>query len=1069
MKSYRYYGVPCAILLAAGLAMAAADEYRLWHDQDGRKVEAVFKGIKGGEVMLGLDNGEVVPLSISKLSEADREWLKSAPQSAPSAELHVPKDITFILEDRCQSCHEEGTEKGDVRLDNLTEIPLNVRLDLMNRMQEQVFLEHMPPKEKKSQPTAEERGDLVAWLSKELDAHNASKLEGKLRMPAYGNYVDHGKLFSGDHAGIKGFTPDRRWLISEFIFNEKFNRLLRFRASRGIGPPDKNGRPSRVEVIGDSRRNGVNLTNPFLLPPDSGVRYYDTTTLDGGHLLTMLSNARESSAYMLYLAERSKGRDFPSIHAILDMEWQHEDLLAAREAYLTDFIDVILKDIYGERDHAGLLPAFVPVKVERVASGDNYKKAPFHAAVLSREEMQLMYFTMAKFQDKARSDEELIGMCERDWFNFGHDARKIAMRLTFLEGYLEEWRGQMVSKKYKQDKPPVFKPLGDGEMKLIRDTILRSRSRGDTYSAVISKCMAEWTENLRQERVRAGVADDRQLAGLVTELFREILEREPDDQEAMENLQLAKSYVAKLGNMPAVRKMIETLLLNSDFVYRSEFGTGSPDSFGRRMLSPRDAAWAIAYALTDSSPDAELMKAADGGRLATREDYAREVKRILARRDRYHIIDESVEQLGVQSFTDMPIRKLRFFREFFGYPNLMPIFKDDKRFGGSYKTVTAGLVSEADMLVEHILKKDKNVFGELLTTDEFFVFHSGDNEAMAGHSRSLREVYDFFRGKNWEKFTEDDFDKYSGFLAAHGITRVGRGNIQTFKKTLEGIFARFEKGQKGAPPYVLHHYQGPSASDRAGYKMRYEQIVKCYDLDLHHWDYPVNQPTAMPHRAGILTHPAWLIAYARNTETDPIHRGKWIREKLLAGTIPDVPITVDAVVPEDHTKTMRTRVAEKTEEAYCWKCHEGMNPLGYAFEMYDDFGRYRMEEFLEHPDNIVKKGPDKGDPHVDLRDTFKTLPVVTTGRLAGTGNANLDGDVRDAIELTTRLARSERVRQSIIRHAFRYFMGRNEMLSDSKTLIDADKAYVSSGGSFDSVIVSLLTSDSFIYRKPTDR
>ena len=48
-----------------------------------------------------------------------------------------------------------------------------------------------------------------------------------------------------------------------------------------------------------------------------------------------------------------------------------------------------------------------------------------------------------------------------------------------------------------------------------------------------------------------------------------------------------------------------------------------------------------------------------------------------------------------------------------------------------------------------------------------------------------------------------------------------------------------------------------------------------------------------------MSHPAWLIAHAQNLETDPIHRGKWIREKLLAGTIPDVPITVDAVIPPD--------------------------------------------------------------------------------------------------------------------------------------------------------------------------
>jgi hypothetical protein len=39
------------------------------------------------------------------------------------------------------------------------------------------------------------------------------------------------------------------------------------------------------------------------------------------------------------------------------------------------------------------------------------------------------------------------------------------------------------------------------------------------------------------------------------------------------------------------------------------------------------------------------------------------------------------------------------------------------------------------------------------------------------------------------------------------------------------------------------------------------------------------------------------------------------------------------------------------------------------------------------------------------------------------------------------------------------------MLSDSKTLIAADRAYVDSGGSFKAVVVSLLTSDSFMYRK----
>ena len=44
-------------------------------------------------------------------------------------------------------------------------------------------------------------------------------------------------------------------------------------------------------------------------------------------------------------------------------------------------------------------------------------------------------------------------------------------------------------------------------------------------------------------------------------------------------------------------------------------------------------------------------------------------------------------------------------------------------------------------------------------------------------------------------------------------------------------------------------------------------------------------------------------------------------------------------------------------------------------------------------------------------------------------------------------------------------MGRNEMLSDSITLIEAEKAYLESGGSFKALLVSILTSDSFLYRR----
>ena len=128
-----------------------------------------------------------------------------------------------------------------------------------------------------------------------------------------------------------------------------------------------------------------------------------------------------------------------------------------------------------------------------------------------------------------------------------------------------------------------------------------------------------------------------------------------------------------------------------------------------------------------------------------------------------------------------------------------------------------------------------------------------------------------------------------------------------------------------------------------------------------------------------------------------------------------------------------------------------MNPLGYTFEIFDDFGRFRTEETLDKLPMVKGKFPSK--------------PVDSRGVLAGTGEKNVDGDVKDALELIHKMANSDKVRQSIIRHVFRYYMGRNEMLSDSITLIAADKAYLESGGSFKALLTSLLTSDSFLYRK----
>jgi hypothetical protein len=191
-------------------------------------------------------------------------------------------------------------------------------------------------------------------------------------------------------------------------------------------------------------------------------------------------------------------------------------------------------------------------------------------------------------------------------------------------------------------------------------------------------------------------------------------------------------------------------------------------------------------------------------------------------------------------------------------------------------------------------------------------------------------------------------------------------------------------------------------------------------------------------RTGILTQPAWLIAHSANTENHAIHRGKWIRERLLGGSIPDTPITVEAKLPDEPHHTLRHRM-RVTREDYCFKCHQQMDPLGLPFEMYDHFGQFRTRELGK--------------------------PVDTTGAIVASGDAKLDGKVVNALELIRKLADSDRVHQVFVRHAFRYWMGRNESLDDTPTLQAAYKAYKDSNGSMKALIVSLLTSDSFLYRR----
>ena len=159
---------------------------------------------------------------------------------------------------------------------------------------------------------------------------------------------------------------DRRWMISEFIFNEKVNRLLDYKPTRTIYG-------TSYEVAGDS---GVHwspktergdkfrrtITNPFLLPEKVGVRYYGKEALTTGHLLTMVGNAKRIAGHMS--SESAMRSQYPAIYALMKDELRDRETLRTRESFLTTYgyMERILREIYGDR-HEALLPKLVRVDI----------------------------------------------------------------------------------------------------------------------------------------------------------------------------------------------------------------------------------------------------------------------------------------------------------------------------------------------------------------------------------------------------------------------------------------------------------------------------------------------------------------------------------------------------------------------------------------------------------------------------------------------------------------------------------------------------------------------------------
>ncbi|MCG8602404.1 MAG: DUF1588 domain-containing protein [Verrucomicrobiales bacterium] len=573
------------------------------------------------------------------------------------------------------------------------------------------------------------------------------------------------------------------------------------------------------------------------------------------------------------------------------------------------------------------------------------------------------------------------------------------------------------------DDPKTYdkvKPPGD----------LRGLPTAITYSTKVVRPLTPVYELMKEP----GFSDER-LREAVDYVFEALTFRPPRREESDDYVEIVKNSIDTVGKEDGVFMGLSSIFLDRDALFRPELAMeGKPDEHGRVMLQDWELGLAVNHALRYIKPDEELRKSIVEGRMRTREDVEREVGRMLS--------DDSIRKPRI----------LRFFRDFFDHDLGGYICKDTRALGETgvsnrgvahYRAMFDATAS-TDRLIELVLEKDKDVLKELLTTEQVVVNNTDktyfgrrlteEEEKAAVERKKEEDAAIIAQVKAELKTVETDLVEVEGNLKSKDLEPKAKKALENRKRRLEADRKRLERERKSKRSDINVRVaevelDGPPIYARVGRRSFGRGSMT-----------PERKLATVPEgeRLGILTHPAWLVSHSDAMDNHAIHRGIWIRERLLGGGIPDVPITVDAQLPDEPQNTLRERM-RVTREKYCWTCHEKMDPLGLPFEMYNHAGLFRTTE--------------KGEP------------VDTSGEIIDSGDPGLDGPVANAIEMIEKLAESERVEQVFVRHAFRFWMGRNETLHDAPVLQAAHKAYRDGGGSMKALITSLVTSDAFLYRK----
>jgi hypothetical protein len=196
-----------------------------------------------------------------------------------------------------------------------------------------------------------------------------------------------------------------------------------------------------------------------------------------------------------------------------------------------------------------------------------------------------------------------------------------------------------------------------------------------------------------------------------------------------------------------------------------------------------------------------------------------------------------------------------------------------------------------------------------------------------------------------------------------------------------------------------------------------------------------------PRDAGLLATGTILNGYARPDTSSPTQRGHLVRTRMLCQDIPPPPANLDTMFkPSTTAETTRDHFVNSHSVGVCYTCHQLMDWVGFGFESYDGFGRYRTTD----------NGLPVNDSATIYNDPQGASPAVT-----GLSGAN---------SLGSYLAASDDVKHCMLRYWTYYAYGSSSWSQDACTY---DAIYQeASGKSFalKSVLTGIIHAANFTQR-----